>query len=242
MFGASGSRNVDVVKYLLRCGGDPTTVSKSKHTCFHEAARAGWGSLFIISFLNLFMITPFFLFFVFWFFFWLTETFFFSLPSSGQISSRIKNIKWLQIRNWMSKWNWYLDKKRCWMERVPLGDVLWIKKGSSLAAGEWAKEKDSRGRGRTKRSRKDCRNDKVEQGGTRVRGLRWWELWWIHAQGEIIIILLFTFSFFFLSFHRGLKLTTTHSTFSTLSTLYPILLTFAHSSYYVSSSLYLRRL
>ena len=41
MFGASGSRNVDVVKYLLRCGGDPTTVSKSKHTCFHEAARAG---------------------------------------------------------------------------------------------------------------------------------------------------------------------------------------------------------
>ena len=64
------------------------------------------------------------------------------------------------------------------------------------------------------------------------------------ATGEIIIILLFTFtfSFFFLFFHRGLKLTTTHTTLATLSTLYPILLTFAHSSYYVSSSLYLRRL
>jgi ankyrin repeat protein len=42
LFGACGSRNVDVVKYLLRCGGDPTTISKSGFTCFHESARAGY--------------------------------------------------------------------------------------------------------------------------------------------------------------------------------------------------------
>jgi len=42
IFGAAESRVIDTVKYLLRCGADPTHVALSGHTCFHEACKAGY--------------------------------------------------------------------------------------------------------------------------------------------------------------------------------------------------------
>ena len=42
LFGACASRSIDTVKYLLRCGGDPTIVAASGHTAFAEACKAGF--------------------------------------------------------------------------------------------------------------------------------------------------------------------------------------------------------
>ena len=42
IFGASGSRVVEVINYLLRCGADPTLSSSSGHTCIHEACKSGY--------------------------------------------------------------------------------------------------------------------------------------------------------------------------------------------------------
>ena len=42
LFGACGARSIDCVKYLLRCGADPTIVAASGHTAFAEACKAGY--------------------------------------------------------------------------------------------------------------------------------------------------------------------------------------------------------